>query len=455
MLVEAERPFVVASSIDYLSATFEFSSEWQGCANTAVFRRQDGTPFSVQLDENNACTVPWEVIQCPYFTVSVFGVCGSKRITTNRVVIKVERCGYAAGETPEDPTPTVYESIIGKLDSMGSAAMCDIGTSAGNVPVLNTDGKIDQSILPGGLSGEESDPIFSASPAHGITAEDIEKWNKEETDPVFAASPAHGITAEDIEKWNSDETDPIFTASPAYGIKSEDIEKWNKEETDPVFTASPAHGITAEDIEKWNQEETDPVFTASPAHGITAEDIEKWNQEETDPVFAASPAHGITAEDIENWNNNIGAGFSGDYNDLTNKPTLTDLDGIVPIEKGGTGAATAAEALANLGADFAGRCKIGVISGNGNETKDHTLPFQPKAVFVFLRNSPFIEYDATNGVTKVNSVFVTADKGGSIGSELFLDILTLSQSQDATGTNGRFLNLNKSGAQYVYFALRP
>lgn len=248
MLVEAERPFVVASSIDYLSATFEFSSEWQGCANTAIFRRQDGTPFSVQLDENNACTVPWEVIQCPYFTVSVFGVCGSKRITTNRVVIKVERCGFATGETPEDPTPTVYESIIGKLDSMGSAAMCDIGTSAGNVPVLNTDGKIDQSILPGSLSGDESDPIFTASPAHGITAEDIEKWN-------------------------SDETDPIFTASPAYGIKSEDIEKWN---------------------------------------------------------------------------NNTSSGFSGDYNDLTNKPTLADLEGSVPVEKGGTGAATVEGAWQNL-----------------------------------------------------------------------------------------------------------
>ena len=132
---------------------------------------------------------------------------------------------------------------------MGSAAMCDIGTSAGNVPVLNTDGKIDQSVLPGGLSGEESDPIFTASPAHGITAEDIEKWN-------------------------SDETDPIFTASPAYGIKSEDIEKWN---------------------------------------------------------------------------NNTSSGFSGDYNDLTNKPTLADLEGCVPVEKGGTGATTAEEALENLG----------------------------------------------------------------------------------------------------------
>ena len=37
---------------------------------------------------------------------------------------------------------------------------------------------------------------------------------------------------------------------------------------------------------------------------------------ETDPVFNSSIANGITATDTANWNNN----FSGDYNDLTNKP---------------------------------------------------------------------------------------------------------------------------------------
>ena len=89
-----------------------------------------------------ACTGPWEVIQCPYFTVSVFGVCGSKRITTNRVVIKVERCGYAAGETPKDPTPTVYETMISNIEAVNTtveqvhtdveqihAEMGDIGTA--------------------------------------------------------------------------------------------------------------------------------------------------------------------------------------------------------------------------------------------------------------------------------------------------------------------------------------
>lgn len=41
---------------------------------------------------------------------------------------------------------------------------------------------------------------------------------------------------------------------------------------------------------------------------------------ETDPVFTASPAYGITAGDITFWDGK--SNFSGDYNDLTNKPTI-------------------------------------------------------------------------------------------------------------------------------------
>ena len=41
---------------------------------------------------------------------------------------------------------------------------------------------------------------------------------------------------------------------------------------------------------------------------------------ETDPVFTASAAYGISASDIIAWNNK--SNFSGDYDDLTNKPTI-------------------------------------------------------------------------------------------------------------------------------------
>lgn len=70
--------------------------------------------------------------------------------------------------------------------------------------------------------------------------------------------------------------------------------------------------------------ESDPYFSASPAAGITSQDITDWNNKlsvETDPIFGASAAAGIQATDITAWNNK--SDFSGNYNDLTNKPDLT------------------------------------------------------------------------------------------------------------------------------------
>ena len=41
---------------------------------------------------------------------------------------------------------------------------------------------------------------------------------------------------------------------------------------------------------------------------------------ETDPIFKASAAYGIKNTDINNWNNK--SNFSGNYNDLSNKPNF-------------------------------------------------------------------------------------------------------------------------------------
>lgn len=45
--------------------------------------------------------------------------------------------------------------------------------------------------------------------------------------------------------------------------------------------------------------------------------------QEIDPVYSSSVASGITSNDITNWNNK--SDFSGDYNDLINKPVIPDV----------------------------------------------------------------------------------------------------------------------------------
>ena len=96
----------------------------------------------------------------------------------------------------------------------------------------------------------------------------------------------HAKTAETITSAVT-ETDPVFNASAARGISSTDVSNWNNKldnytETDPVFDISVASGITATDTTNWNNKldsytETDPVFDASVARDITATDITNWN----------------------------------------------------------------------------------------------------------------------------------------------------------------------------------
>ena len=127
----------------------------------------------------------------------------------------------------------------------------------------------------------------------------------------------HAKTAESIMSGIT-ETDPIFGASVASGITGADTTYWNNKldsytETDPIFGASVASGITGADTTYWNNKldsytETDPIFGASVASGITGADTTNWNNKldsytETDPIFGASVASGITGADTTNWNN--------------------------------------------------------------------------------------------------------------------------------------------------------
>ena len=99
---------------------------------------------------------------------------------------------------------------------------------------------------------------------HAKTAETV-TGGITETDPVFGASVASGITGTDTTYWNNKldsytETDPIFGASVASGITGADTTNWNNKldsytETDPIFGASVASGITGTDTTNWNNKQ--------------------------------------------------------------------------------------------------------------------------------------------------------------------------------------------------------
>ncbi len=103
---------VVSDSVDYVTAAFSFSADWNGTVKTAVFRGPDEIPYSVIIPDTGKVLVPFEVIKAPSFTVSVFGNKDTMRITTGIASVTVTPSGYEKGETPSDPTPDVYEQLV-------------------------------------------------------------------------------------------------------------------------------------------------------------------------------------------------------------------------------------------------------------------------------------------------------------------------------------------------------
>ena len=109
-----------------------------------------------------------------------------------------------------------------------------------------------------------------------------------------------------------DETDPVFTASAAYGITSSDISTWNSKSD---FSGS-YNDLT-------NKPTIPTVPTNVSAFTNDAGYLTSYT--ETDPVFIASAAYSITSSDISAWNGKSNfSGSYNDLTNKPTIPTITD-----------------------------------------------------------------------------------------------------------------------------------
>ena len=178
----------------------------------------------------------------------------------------------------------------------------------------------------------------------------VPSWAKQSTKPSYTATEVGALPSTTfIPSKTSDltndsgfitgytETDPVYSASVAAGITSSDISNWNNK-TSNIGTIT---GITMNGVSKGTSgvvnlgtvvtSETDPVFTASAAHGITSSDITNWNNKldsytETDPTVPSwakqSTKPSYDYSEINNTPTLATVATSGSYNDLSNKPTI-------------------------------------------------------------------------------------------------------------------------------------
>lgn len=108
-------PIIASNSKDYLYASFELESDDWVKPIIAIFISEEKVPFSVTLDDDNMCKVPWEVLQYGN-KVEVSAVCGDLHTATS-VTFAFENSGYRNGNEPLEPTPTIWSELSKKIDS--------------------------------------------------------------------------------------------------------------------------------------------------------------------------------------------------------------------------------------------------------------------------------------------------------------------------------------------------
>ncbi|MDD6479320.1 MAG: hypothetical protein PUF48_05890 [Oscillospiraceae bacterium] len=107
----------VSDSVKHEKIRFMFPDSWKNYQKTAVFGFEDTKVSVVLSPENSLCTgenecyIPFEVINSPGFTVSVFGSQGDSLATSARGEVRVIKSGYEEGDTPLEPTPSEYQQI--------------------------------------------------------------------------------------------------------------------------------------------------------------------------------------------------------------------------------------------------------------------------------------------------------------------------------------------------------
>lgn len=106
---------IASDSKNYLQAHFNLLSDDWNNSITAIFKSDNIGTYTVLLDDDNNCLVPWELLK-PNAVIKVSAFCDNLH-TAVTASFRVAESGYTEGETPSDPTPTVYEQILKGLDS--------------------------------------------------------------------------------------------------------------------------------------------------------------------------------------------------------------------------------------------------------------------------------------------------------------------------------------------------
>lgn len=166
-----KRTLVTSQSQNYVQAHFDARSDDWTAPITAIFKADnDNNAYSILLDKDNACIIPWEVLRNAG-TVNVSAFCGDRH-TANIAQFTVVQSGYTEGEMPSEPTPTVYEQILKKFEGKQDKLIAGDGIKINGNVISAVDAKSAYVIaLEHGFIGSEDEWLASLKGEQGEKGE--------------------------------------------------------------------------------------------------------------------------------------------------------------------------------------------------------------------------------------------------------------------------------------------
>lgn len=148
-------------------------------------------------------------------------------------------------------TVTVREASVKVVAGTGLSGSYSNGTMTLTGPTKVSDLTNDSGFITGYT---ETDPIFTASAAYGITSSDITNWNNKSN---FSGSYNDLTNKPTLFSGNYND----LSNKPTIPSKTSDLNNdsgfiTGYTETDPVFLTSAAHGISSSDISAWNAKQS-------------------------------------------------------------------------------------------------------------------------------------------------------------------------------------------------------
>ena len=303
----------------------------------------------------------------------------------------------------------------------------------------------------------ETDPVFTAHPASGITTMNIGNWNAAygwgnhamagyltsytETVPIFGAHPASGITVGNIGNWN---------AAYGWGNHASAGYLTSYTETDPIFGAHPASGITVGNITNWNSAYTNRIVSTAGTAPLTLSI--SGNQLAGSITAANSTTNGyLTSANWNTFNNKqnaltFGNATSGDLtitggngaiigSGMTlsvNKGNLTEATSAVLTISGGTGSV--------LGSGVSVQVKQSGTSQSGYLSNTDWNTFNNKQSTLTFGNLTSSDITVTGGSSSVKGTGATLaiNKGNLTSSDI-----TVASGAGAVLGTGTALTINK------------